>query len=57
MVRPIGSRGANGVHQLHHALGDLQLVFLWLWIELFRRVTVLRTLLRRPRDLDFTTHR
>src|SRR5688572_6799772 len=47
-----GSRGADGVHQLHHALRHLHALLLRLWIELFCRVGVLPNLLRGPGHLD-----
>lgn len=48
--------GADGFHQLHHALGHLHALLLWLWTELLWRIAVLPDLLCRVRDLDSATH-
>src|SRR5438034_1025529 len=47
-----GSRGADGIHQLHHALRHLHAVLLRLRTELLRRAGVLSDLLRCPWHLD-----
>src|SRR5271165_1989026 len=46
------SRGANGIYQLHHAIGHMHALLLRLWIELFCRAGVLSDLLRCFCDLD-----